>query len=399
MRVCVVYDCLYPHTIGGAERWYRNVAARLASEGHEVTYITLRQWRRGESADFDGVRVVSVGPRMHLYRHERRRILPPLLFGLGVLRHLLRHGREYDVVYTASFPYFSLLAAGAARGRGGYRLMVDWHEVWTRSYWQDYLGRRAGLVGWLVQAACLQVPQRAYCFSQLHARRLRAEGLRGEATVLPGEYAGALGGYSRTAAEPVVVFAGRHAPEKQVGALIEGVALARERMPELRCEIYGDGPERPQLLRQIAAHGLGASISAPGVVPREELEAAMRRALCLVLPSRREGYGLVVIEAAALGTPSIVAAGPDNAAVELIEDGVNGLVASSAEPEELAASIMRVREAGHRLRESTIEWFEQNARRLSFDESLDVLSADFAGEQRPGDQSSARSAAASLNAR
>ena len=45
----------------------------------------------------------------------RRRILPPLVFGLGVLWHLLRHGRRYDVVHTASFPYFSLLAAGALR--------------------------------------------------------------------------------------------------------------------------------------------------------------------------------------------------------------------------------------------------------------------------------------------
>ena len=47
MRVCVVYDCLFPHTVGGAERWYRNLAERLAADGHEVTYLTLRQWKRG----------------------------------------------------------------------------------------------------------------------------------------------------------------------------------------------------------------------------------------------------------------------------------------------------------------------------------------------------------------
>jgi hypothetical protein len=50
MRICLVYDCLYPHTVGGAERWYRDVAERLAAEGHEVTYLTLRQWPRGEQA-------------------------------------------------------------------------------------------------------------------------------------------------------------------------------------------------------------------------------------------------------------------------------------------------------------------------------------------------------------
>ena len=53
----------------------------------------------------------------------------------------------------------------------------------------------------------------------------------------------------------------------------------------------------------------------------------------MLLPSRREGYGMVVVEAAARGTPSIVVAGEDNAATELIEEGVNGFVAPSADAE------------------------------------------------------------------
>src|SRR5438874_6955494 len=88
VRVCIVYDCLYPYTVGGAERWYRNLAERLADEGHDVTYLTLRQWDAGEDAGVPGVRVVAVGPRMPLYVGGRRRIGPPLIFGLGVMGHL-----------------------------------------------------------------------------------------------------------------------------------------------------------------------------------------------------------------------------------------------------------------------------------------------------------------------
>jgi glycosyltransferase involved in cell wall biosynthesis len=113
MRVCLVYDCLYPHTIGGAERWYRDLGERLAARGHEVTYLTLRQWEPGAEPQLPGVRVVAVGPRMQLYTRGRRRLFPPLVFGAGVLLHLLRRGRSYDVVHTASFPYFSVLAAAA----------------------------------------------------------------------------------------------------------------------------------------------------------------------------------------------------------------------------------------------------------------------------------------------
>src|ERR1039458_8874837 len=100
MRICVVYDCLFPYTVGGGERWYRNLIERLARAGHEVTYVTLRQWERGERLDLDPrIRVVTAGPRMALYTSSgRRRILPPLVFGLGVLLHLLRHRRRYEGV-------------------------------------------------------------------------------------------------------------------------------------------------------------------------------------------------------------------------------------------------------------------------------------------------------------
>jgi len=152
VRVCLVYDCLYPYTIGGAERWYRNLAERLAARGHEVTFLTRRQWDSDDEVDVPGVRVIAVSPRTELYSRGRRRLVPPLRFGLGVWRHLRRHGNRYDVVHTASFPYFSLLGAAAARRRSDFRLVVDWHEVWTRRYWREYLGTVGGELGWWIPA-------------------------------------------------------------------------------------------------------------------------------------------------------------------------------------------------------------------------------------------------------
>ena len=114
-------------------------------------------------------------------------------------------------------------------------------------------------------------------------------------------------------------------------------------------------------------------VDAPGFVGADEVRDALRRALCLVLPSRREGYGLVVVEAAALGTPSVVVEGPDNAATELVEEGVNGIVAPSAEPIDLADAIVRVHEGGASLRRSTASWFERNERRLSLEASVEQV--------------------------
>jgi glycosyltransferase involved in cell wall biosynthesis len=375
MRICLVYDCLFPHTVGGAERWYRNLAERLAGEGHDVTYVTLRQWEKGSDPGVPGVRVVEAGPRMALYTGGRRRTLPPIVFGLGVLWHLLRHGRGYDVVHTASFPYFSLLAAGALRPLGRYGLVVDWHELWTAGYWREYLGAIGGRVGWWVQALCLRIPQRAFCFAQLTARRLHEERVRGEVTVLEGEYAGSLEGSDPAPARDVVVFAGRHIPEKRAPAVVSAVAGARELVPGLRGVVFGDGPERPQVLAEIERLGAQAFVEAPGFVSSARVEDGLRHALCMLLPSKREGYGLIVVEASAAGVPSVVVREPDNASVELVEDGVNGVVAESLE--ELPAAIARVHAAGPQLRRSTADWFARNARRLSLDASLDVVAASY----------------------
>lgn len=400
MRICIVYDCLYPYTIGGGERWFRNLAEHLADAGHEVTYVTLRQWPRGERLELDErVRVVTAGPRMALYTSGgRRRILPPLVFGVGVLWHLLRHGRRYDVVHACAFPYFSLLSAALVRPLRRYALEVDWFEVWSEHYWRDYLGGVGGRIGEFVQRLCARVPQRAFCFSELHAERLREEGLRGPVTVLRGLYAESPAGrtaepasVSQAEAErqppgapppgtPFVLFAGRLIAEKQAPLGVAAIALARSTIDGLRGEFLGDGPERAALQQAIADHGLQQSVSAPGFADAATLDREMRRAMCVLLPSRREGYGLVVVEAAARGTPSVVVAGEDNAATELIEEGVNGTIATRSDSQAIAEAIGRIHEAGATIRASTAQWYAENAERLSVETSLRTV---LAGYERP----------------
>jgi glycosyltransferase involved in cell wall biosynthesis len=369
VRICLVYDLFYPQTVGGAERWYRNIALRLADEGHDVTYLTKRHWDASELPELPGVRVVAVARAMPLYADGRRRIWPPLVFGFGVLRHLIRHGRHYDVVHTASFPYFSLLAAASVRAVAGYRIVVDWHELWTRGYWRDYLGPLGGWFGWQVQRLCLHVPQRAFCFSRLVERRLRDEGVHGGVTLLEGQFEGEPAA-APLPAEPVVVFAGRHIPEKNPVAVVRAVAKARETIPELRAVIYGDGPERPKVLAAIAGDGLEGIVEAPGFVDEAVVDDALARALCLVLPSVREGYGLVVVETLSKGTPVVLVRGDDNASTEFIEEGENGFVAADSSGDELAAAVVKVRDSGSSLRDSTHAWFARNAGRLSLDASL-----------------------------
>ena len=381
MRICLVYDCLYPWTVGGAERWMRALADGLARRGHTVTYLTRKQWADDAPPDVPGVRVVAVAPRAELYSASgTRQLRPPVRFGLGVGRHLLRYGRHYDVVHTSLSPFFGVLAAGfvARLGRLPRPLFVDWFEVWTRSYCREYYGPITGDIGWFVQHLCALTPQHAFVYNQLHSRRLVAEGLRGGTTLVRGLYTGPVVAHGTSAQDPpLVLFAGRHIPEKGVLSIPPAIAEARKRVPDLQALIVGDGSERRALLAMIDRLGLGDVVQAPGFVDNATLDSAMARAACLLLPSSREGYGMVVIEAAGTGTPSVVVAGDDNAAVELISPGENGLVAASRSPEDLGGAISDVVRGGAELRERTARWFAREAPELTVEASVETVLAAY----------------------
>jgi glycosyltransferase involved in cell wall biosynthesis len=371
MRICVVYDCLFPWTVGGAERWTRNVAEALAADGHAITYLTRLQWGPENAPDLPGIRVVPVSRAEDLYGADGNRTIGQALrFGRGVLGHLLRHGREYDVVHVSLSPYFGLLGAAAARPLGDYRIACDWHEVWSDTYWREYLGGARGRIAQLVQRVAARVPQEAFCFSRMHAERLKAEGLRGEPTVLRGEWAGPLDRPDPRPAEPLVVFAGRMIPEKHAPAVVPAVVAARERIPGLRAVIFGAGPQLDDVRAAIARHGAEAFIEAPGFVDEARVQDTLARATCLLLPSTREGYGMIVIEAAAAGVPSVLVRAPDNASTEHIEEGVNGFVAPDVSPQALAAGVVAAHDGGAALRERTADWFAAHARELSVQNSV-----------------------------
>jgi glycosyltransferase involved in cell wall biosynthesis len=390
MRIAIVYDCLFPNTIGGAERWYRNLAERLG-ERDQITYLTRRQWcEEGPGTSFE---TLAVSPRSELYtRSGRRRIWPPLRFGLGVFWHLLRHGRRYDAVHSASFPYFSLLGARLALrlSRSRARLIADWHEVWGPDYWRSYLGPIKGWIGFAVERLCLRLPDRSFTFSRLAEERLRAYGHRAPIDRLTGEYAGdswadRLRRDQATAdrPEPLVVSAGRQIPEKRVPAIPPAIAIARERIPELRCVILGDGPDTEATRTRFRELGLDGVAELPGKVAHDELMRLIASASCLLHPSEREGYGVVVVESVSVGTPAIVVRGSENAATELVEEGVNGFVVDSAEPEAMADAIVRAVAGGSELRASAFDWYRSHRDELSIESSLRQVEASYAALAEP----------------
>jgi glycosyltransferase involved in cell wall biosynthesis len=111
----------------------------------------------------------------------------------------------------------------------------------------------------------------------------------------------------------------------------------------------------------------------PGFVSDAELNRALQSAACLLLPSLREGYGLIVIEAAAYGTPCVTIDAPDNAAKELVVAGVNGYVADRLTADGIAAAVVKVIEDGADLRAATQQWYRNHWHELSVESSVAQL--------------------------
>ena len=81
-------------------------------------------------------------------------------------------------------------------------------------------------------------------------------------------------------------------------------------------------------------------------------------------------------------TPSVVVSGAENAAVELVSDGVNGVVAEHSTAESIGKAIVDAVRGGPSLRESTVAWFVEHAASLRIERSLEAVTRAYAGDSR-----------------
>lgn len=378
-RIAVAYDCLYPINTGGGERVYRRIAELLVESGAEVTYITRRQWT--DAADRPHA-VFDIATVWHGEIHDAsgtRTLRSAIGFAFGLFRHLIARRRDYDIVMVSALPVLNVIATAIALAGSGVFVVVDWLEVWPLRKYREYSGAIAGTIAFVLQWLGLRVGALRTVNSAFTRERARRYRRRDEPIVLGllDLIAEGSGGASAASDRPYALFAGRHIPDKQLVELPAAIAWARRELPTLECVIAGDGPDTDEVRRRIAALGLDGVVQVVGRVDDADLVRLMAGASVLVNPSRREGFGLVVAEAASVGTPSVVVAGDDNAAAELVVDGRNGFVASSTAPADLGGAIVDAVRRGDALRASTSAWFSSERTTRNLRASVDEVLARY----------------------
>lgn len=334
-----VLDTVAPFSKGGRETRLDEITRRLAAQGHDVHVYTMRWWEGARDIEIAGVHFHAIMPKRPIYANGRRSLLTSLWFGIACAKLLFKRLDHVDVDQIPYFPVLTMRAVCWIRRR---KLTVTCCEYWGADYWNEYLGA-PGRVAAFVERATLKMADQVVTISTQTTHQVdRLTIHRPVHTVPLGVDVGRIDRIE-PAADPVdVIYAGRLLEHKNVDMLVRAVAVLAAPGVQLRARIVGEGPEQPRLRALALELGVRGSIEIRGFYPDEaDLYAAIKASRVLVLPSSREGFGLIALEANACGIPVVTVDHPQNAAKDLIVSGVNGLVVAPT-PHALAAALERV---------------------------------------------------------
>lgn len=334
---------------GGAEVYNHEVCRRLVAAGHRVELFTAAFPGALPEEEIDGVRIVRRGRQWTV--HLR-----------AWLRYRRRARAGFDVVVEEinTLPFWSPLWAGIPT-------VLVIHQL-AREVWWYESRQPLSTVGYLAERYYLRPYRRVpvVTLSRSTSDDLRRLGFRGPVELLPPGVSWPEAWQRPAPAVPTFVYLGRLAPSKRVHEIIEAFALARRALPGARLRLIGSGP--PGYTARLAALaerlGVTAGLELSGRLDEDRKFEALAGATAIAMASVREGWGIVVSEAGAVGTPSAVydVAGLRDSTV----DGETGLVVQPR-PEALAAAMCRLAlEPG--LRERLAAGAIAFCRRLSYED-------------------------------
>ncbi|MBC7085538.1 MAG: glycosyltransferase family 4 protein [Methanomethylovorans sp.] len=350
MRIAFVYDAIYPWVKGGAEKRIYELGKLLMKKGHEVHLFGVKWWKGSDVIEYEGMFLHGVCKARELYVDGRRSIFLALIFSIRLFFHL--RSEKFDLIDVSVFPYFSCFTVKFVSLINRNPIIYTWHEVWG-DYWYQYLGK-AGFFGKLIEKGISKISGNNIAVSDWTKKRLVEIGVPEEKiTVIPNginyeEIASieAEGEYSSSGLKGKlndVIFAGRLIKEKNVDFLLKAVYILKADYPQIACCIIGDGPEKSELIKLSIKLDICKNIKFMGFQDYPSLIRKMKASKIFVLPSSREGFGMVVIEAFACGLPVVTVKEKYNAAQGLVENGADGFVVSLDE-KEIATAIRKILE-------------------------------------------------------
>jgi glycosyltransferase involved in cell wall biosynthesis len=368
MRVAVFTDHFSPQSSGGVERVVWEVYRRLAKRGVRVLVMTALE--HGWSA-FDAVDGMQVHTERiwDLSRFARAQVgLAPGLFrsSASALDDFQPH-----VLHANGLHFQSTLAAALANRTRRRPMVLTSHvgkldalQQPTRALTRAY----EGTIGHFVLSRCT----RFIAISGSVREHLAQLGIAASAIdevpngVDHSRFHPGPESERGNTAPPLLMFVGRHMPNKGPQVFIEALGMLREQGIAFRAELLSTGPMRERLERRSRQLGIADVVKFRGQVP--DVAQEMRRASVIARPSFSEGMPLSLLEAMATGVCLVASDVSGN--YDLIRDAENGLLVPAGRADQLAAALRRVIQSPE-LRRSLASAALTESRAFSWDRCAD----------------------------
>jgi glycosyltransferase involved in cell wall biosynthesis len=323
MKILVYnWRCWLNPAMGGAEVFTYEVAKLWVRAGHDVTWFTSEYPNCKKEEVVDGIRIIRAGGKYSVYRKAKQ-------------YYKKRFSKEnFDVVIDEinTKPFCTPKFVD-----NGERVVALIHQL-AREYWFyetifpiNYLGYHFLEEKWL--STYLDTP--TVTVSDSTKQDLLGLGFKNVHIVTQGLNFKPLLKVPEKESHPVIAFAGRLKKAKRPDHAIKAFKIIKDKIPDAELWIIGDGPFKHDL-KKVASEG----VRFLGKLSNEERRALLKRCWVLVNPSIREGWGLNVIEANALGTPCV---GYDIPGLrDSIKDGETGLLAKNGDAKMLSEKLFEV---------------------------------------------------------
>jgi glycosyltransferase involved in cell wall biosynthesis len=298
---------------GGSELFMVRAAAGLARRGHDVTVLCGGYAGAPAEDVIEGVRYLRRGSRYSVY--------------LRAARHLAATRDRYDVVLDIQngVPFWSPVFTDVP--------VVNLVHHVHREQWRIFFGPGLAQLGWFLESRCAPAVYRRSDYLTVSEPTREELGRLGIAAhrvqVVPVGFDPPAPAERLASATPRLVTVGRLVPHKRVELAVDAVAALRDRFPGLTLTVVGQGGWQDRIREHAARLGVADAVEFTGFVDDQTKNRLLAEAWVHALPSVKEGWGLVVLEAAAWGVPTVAfrdAGGTRDSVV----DGVTGLLASDA---------------------------------------------------------------------
>ncbi|MGB9937049.1 MAG: glycosyltransferase family 4 protein [Methanobacterium sp.] len=333
MKICILSDFFIPHYNGGGERRYFEIAKRLVDKGHSVHVICMKIQGVDDHEVIDGVDVYHVGPLIK--NPPYRNAFNFIHFMISVFLWILKH--DYDVIDAQT--YVPLIPGFFGAKIKNIPVIGTIHDVGsgTDDQWLMFSNLASFFEKILVKLPYNKIitisnQTKNALIQNYNVKQKRICVVYGGVDFNFIDYINVNKKYENS-----IIFVGRLAPHKHVDDLIEAIDILKKSIPSVKLRIIGNGIEKDKLIKLVNDLNLNKQIDFLANLEYSEVIEEMKRSNILVLPSTREGFGLVLAEANACNIPVI--AYKSGGVVEVIENNKNGFLIEPRNINELSEKI------------------------------------------------------------